>query len=673
MRLGSAPTGLRRWPTLCEGDRLSTLIAADPAQPVAQVAVSVALPHLDRTFDYLIPDELREQALPGVRVKVPFAGRSLDGWLLSIGPASAPGKLAAISKVVSPEVIMTPELASLLRGVADHYAGTFSDVARLAVPPRHATTEKSAQRQWAAPLTTWQANSLPQFPGGEALLRRLGAGESPRAFLQSPAVSEAIGDPMVGVIDAAAATLASDRSVIVVVPTAREFERALPQLQAAFGPCVASLSAELGRAARYRQYLAISRGQARIVLGTRSAVFAPVKQLGLIALVDDGNDSLAEPRAPYPHARSVAVVRTLQEKCSLLIAAHARSCEVQSFLERGWLHDLAFAPAQTRRIVAPVRISDPNDAAHEPAATRLRLPSAAFRFLRQQLPTGPVLVQVPRAGHSLGLSCARCHNRAECRRCNAPLRAPKPGMVECDWCGWRPRAWHCSFCNHPALRSTIAGSTRTAEELARAFPGVLAINSAAEKIRNEIPDEPAIVVATPGAEPEAPTGYAGVLLLDTELMLSRVDLRVAEESVRRWLQAMALARSATNQGAVLMVGSTGLAPIQAMLRQDFATFASRELAERVSAGLPPGAKVARVGGDVSAVAAFLDNDPFEGVEILGPTRLEDSAEIEAVALLRASVERGKDLVKAVKNATSIRSARKEGGKLFVQVDPVVMS
>lgn len=205
------------------------------------------------------------------------------------------------------------------------------------------------------------------------------------------------------------------------------------------------------------------------------------------------------------------------------------------------------------------------------------------------------------------------------------------------------------------------------------LPGVLAINSAAEKIRNEIPDEPAIVVATPGAEPEAPTGYAGVLLLDTELMLSRVDLRVAEESVRRWLQAMALARSATNQGAVLMVGSTGLAPIQAMLRQDFATFASRELAERVSAGLPPGAKVARVGGDVSAVAAFLDNDPFEGVEILGPTRLEDSAEIEAVALLRASVERGKDLVKAVKNATSIRSARKEGGKLFVQVDPVVMS
>ncbi|MEU1688016.1 primosomal protein N' [Micromonospora sp. NPDC005707] len=104
--------------------------------------MDVPLPHLDRPFDYLVPDTLDADARPGVRVKVRFAGQLVDGWLLERVAESAHPKLAYLEKVVSPVPVLAPEVAALARAVADRYAGSLADVLRLAVPPRHARVEK---------------------------------------------------------------------------------------------------------------------------------------------------------------------------------------------------------------------------------------------------------------------------------------------------------------------------------------------------------------------------------------------------------------------------------------------------------------------------------------------------------------------------------------------------
>ncbi|HEY8478864.1 MAG TPA: primosome assembly protein PriA, partial [Spirillospora sp.] len=107
--------------------------------PVARVAVDVSLPHLDRPFDYLVPDGLDAEAVPGCRVRVRFAGKLVDGFLLErVAGSDHDGRLLYLERVVSPEPVLTPEVAALAREVADRYAGTFADVLRLAVPPRHA-------------------------------------------------------------------------------------------------------------------------------------------------------------------------------------------------------------------------------------------------------------------------------------------------------------------------------------------------------------------------------------------------------------------------------------------------------------------------------------------------------------------------------------------------------
>ena len=140
---------------------------------LARVAVDIPLPHLDRLFDYAIDELVADQALPGTRVRVRFAGRQRDGYIVELTETTeVAGRLATLSKVVSSEPVLSPAQIRLIRQVADHYAGSFADVVRLAVPPRHATTEKAAQRSWPAPLLdTMPTAGLLSYPDGQSFLK----------------------------------------------------------------------------------------------------------------------------------------------------------------------------------------------------------------------------------------------------------------------------------------------------------------------------------------------------------------------------------------------------------------------------------------------------------------------------------------------------------------------
>ena len=304
---------------------MSLPLVEAPGLTVARVAVDTPLAHLDRLFDYAIPPSLEDQVVPGCRVKVRFAGLLRDGWVVGVGESSAfNGELERVSKVVSSEPVLTATTHRLIRAVADHYAGVWWDVARLAIPPRHSTTEKAPQRTWPQPTQPEVTNVLEQYPAGDGFLAAVREGGAPRAHWQAAPVA-APGDAVDGAIEAAAACLESERDVIIVVPTARALEDALPRLRDAFGAqAVAILSSDQGRGPRYRNYLALTRGEARIVVGTRSAVFAPIQRPGLLIMLDEGSDHHVEQRSPYFHARTVAILRASLERCALMLVGHAR-------------------------------------------------------------------------------------------------------------------------------------------------------------------------------------------------------------------------------------------------------------------------------------------------------------------------------------------------------------
>jgi len=647
--------------------------------PVARVAVDTGVAHLDRRFDYAVPQAMAGSAVPGCRVRVRFAGRLVDGIVLDRVAGTEHGKpLTPLQTLVSGEPVLTQEVAALGRALADRSAGTLYDVLRLALPPRHARVE-------AEPVTAPATRPAPPAPGpwvryptGVAFLHALGAvgppaATSPAVHTAAPSVlsrgphPRAVWSALPGpswpqeIAIAVQACVAGGRGAVVVVPDARDADRVSAAMTEV--PHVV-LRADLGPAERYRRWLAVRRGAVQAVVGTRAAAFTPVAELGLVVLWDDGDDLHAEPRAPYVHARDVLVARAHLAGAGALLGGHARTAEGQVLLDSGWARPLVASRATVRELAPRIDGTSEQDLDRDPAAQAARLPALAFTAARQALAAGaPVLVQVPRRGYAPSLACARDRTPARCPTCAGPLAtASGPAVPTCRWCGHVATGWRCPLCEGSAMRATVVGAGRTAEELGRAFPGVAVRTSGRDEVLATIDEGPALVVATPGAEPVAPTGYAAVLLLDGWAMLGRADLRAGEEALRRWFAAAALARPAQQGGRVVVVADRGLPAVQVLTRWDPAGAAQRELADRVELGFPPATRMAAVTGAAPAVAELVA--ALEVGELLGSVPAGDGVR----ALLRVPRPRGPELAAALKAAVAVRSARK-AEPVRVELDP----
>ena len=662
-----------------------TAPVADPAaEPVARVAVDVPLPHLDRLFDYLVPPRLERDAVPGCRVRVRFAGRRLAGYLVERARASDHGRdLAALDRVVSSESVLTPEIAGLARAVADRYGGTLADVLRLAIPPRRAAAEAAdtevAPRAVAVAEPPQQAgregaDRWVGYPAGQAYLCALADGRSPRAVW-----SALPGRQWPGQIAAAvAAVAASGRGALVVVPDARDLNLVHAELAAAIGAdAVVSLSAELGATERYRRWLAVLHGRVRVVAGTRSAMFAPVADLGLVVVWDDGDDLHAEPRAPYPHARDVLLLRAHRCGAAALVGGFAQTAEGAHLVATGWARPLA-ADRRTVRRHAPLVSTGDEEAelARDPAARVARMPGIALRTARQALQAGPVLFQVPRAGYLAAVACRRCGTRRTCRACGGPVaQAGRDEPLACRWCGSQAEDG-CAEpgCGATAIRALATGARRTAEELSRAFPGVPVRTSTAAHVLAEVAGTPAVVIATPGAEPLTACGYAAAVLLDGWALLGRASLQASQEALRRWMNAAALVRPGPDGGRVVIHVDSAPAAVQALIRWDPATHASRELAERHELRLPPAVRMAALTGDEHAIRELLAAAALpDGAEVLGPVAvpawLEHDVADQVRYLVRVPLATGTEVAMALRGALAERTARKDSRPVRLRLDP----
>jgi primosomal protein N' (replication factor Y) len=598
------------------------------ALPVARVLVESSLPHLDRPFDYAVPASMDDEARPGVRVKVSFNGQDLAGFLLErLAESDAGTTLLPLAKVVSPVPVLTPAVRDLAAAVAARYAGTLSDVLRLAVPPRVARLDKdfppaavqdggepaagtdpgAASGGEAAPAVTglpgtsaWSA-----YRNGPAFLRHLGSGGSPRAVINPLQGYGPGGWPRL-LAEAAAAAHAAGRGAVLVVPDNRDLDRLEDALHAVLPEAaVARLTAEDGPTPRYRNFLRLLAGQARVAIGTRSAAFAPVRNLGLVVCWDDGDDLHIEQRAPYAHAREVLLLRAEQEGTACLLAGHARSTEVQRLVEAGWVLPVeADRPDVRRTVPRVVNTADSFEQERDPLATVARLPGAAWRAAKEGLERGPVLVQVARAGYAPSLACETCREPARCGTCKGPLAlAGTSALPQCRWCSTPAPDWRCSHCGGRRLRKGATGVLRTAEELGRAFPGTTVVTSSGDQVKASVGGGKALVVATVGAEPVADGGYAAALLLDGDSLLRRETLRAGEDTVRRWFNAAALVRPAA-AGGLVVVTASDTAATGALLRWDPAGYAQRELSLRAELQLPPAVRIASVTGPRAAVEHY---------------------------------------------------------------------
>ena len=675
--------------------------------PVARVVVDKGLSHLDRYFDYSVPVKLDQAAQPGVRVRVRFGGHVvkgqgrreggtlIDGYIVERrADSDFSGPLSPLSLVLSPEPVLSPELLRLCRSVADRYAGPLADVLQLAIPPKHNRAEAEPSPAPLPPPAPPGPGGWVRYPQGPQFLAALAEGGSPRAVWtalpgaraateSAASAPSALGEGWpLELARVVAATLASGRGALVLLPEGR----AVARLDAALLELLGSgrhvaLTSGLGPEERYRRWLAVSRGSVRAVVGTRAAMFAPVAELGLVAVWDDGDSGYSDQHVPFPHARDVLLLRAAEAGAAALIGGFAMSVESAQLLRAGWAGALAGEREQVRRVAPLIRTVGDQELASDGAAHAARLPTLAWRTAREALAQGPVLVQVPRRGYVPRLACARCRTRAGCGQCAGPLEArDADGLLHCTWCGRAEGDWRCRECGFTRLRAQVVGARRTAEELGRAFPSVPVRTSGRDGVLATVPGTAALVVSTPGAEPVAEGGYAAALLLDAWALLNRPDLRAGEEALRRWLGAAALVRPQEQGGRVVIVAEPTLRPVQAVVRWDPAGFAATELGERAELGFPPVSRMASLTGSPAAVAdllALIRLPP--GTDVLGPVELPPTggarggpagAEPLERVLLRVAPGQGAALATAVKSAYAARMARKQTDPVRIRIDPL---
>ncbi len=384
---------------------------------------------------------------------------------------------------------------------------------RLAVPTRQVRAEKA----WLARDTAWSLPSVEPVPVTgyadgvlEALLTDHGraAVDAVPHPVDLGSAEEPVWVPgwAATLAQAASHVVAREQSAVLAVPDFRDVADLERALLALLPPeRVVRFDAKQTNGQRAKALLQ-ARTHAVVAIGNRTAVFAPRPSWDSSRCGDDGDASFIEPRAPYVHTRDVALVRTAQSGAALLFLAHARSTDVQRLVELHWLQEIA-----PYRVPTPKVIPTAQQASAEGFAAQARIPSTAWRAAREASQHGPVLVQVANPGFGTGLVCADCGERAHCRVCGGPLGTPhRNATPQCRFCGALAVGFRCPTCGGGKLKPVGQGAQRTADELGRAFPGTRIVVADGSRPLDEVPARPAVVVATRGAEPSVPGGYACV-------------------------------------------------------------------------------------------------------------------------------------------------------------------
>lgn len=552
--------------------------------------------------------------------------------------SSHSGTLAEIAEVVSPVPVLPTSLWELASTVAGRSAGNPADVLRLAIPKRYVKAEK---QWWSDGEALDRVRPAPSELGTSAVSEYaalLEQGARTSLTLPYGVVSLDTGRVVprsVALLAQVAATvLGQGRSIILVCPDWRDIEHLSASLSELIPEdSLVLLSGDQPPAQRYGQYLRTLEPSPVVVLGNRHAVYSPAHNLGLIVVVDDADSAHREPLAPYPHSRDVAIVRSSMEGVAVCFAGVQASLSARRWVDMGYLRELSLG-ASTRPRVIPTSLSLGHGSTSSPA----RLPSAVYQAAKEALATGPVLVQVFRSGFSPGLSCASCKVRATCQHCGGPLRkGSASAQPTCAWCGVVAGAWACTECEGRDVVPRGQGIGRTVSDLGKSFPSVPVIRSDGEHVVTEVGKAPALVVATRGAEPVTPGGYAVVLLLDGAAMLQRDSLGALEESIQAWEHAISFV---SDDGLCYVTDLEG-APAMALAAGNWTALLRHELTQRGALKLPPTVRIASLSGpsgDVDAIRTTL-TELSPTIDALGPVPTGDGNVMAVVRFPYALGER----------------------------------
>ncbi|MCX6437719.1 MAG: hypothetical protein NTZ06_03600 [Actinobacteria bacterium] len=588
--------------------RLKSEVIAKPAgeqahdAPIARIWVETGVDHLDQPYDYLVPEEFSSRVNVGIRVQIPFSHHEVEGIVISRQTSAQTGaKLKSISKVLSNFPVATPSSLKLCERVAHHFAASTSDVLRSAIPPRVASVEKGRNAHETRPYEKRRSKQRVEF------------------LALAPHISPL--KQLLALVDL------DNGSSLVIVPDERDLSSlAMMWNKNNSNNEAITLGSSLSRSDRYKNYLDALSQSKRLVIGTRSAIFAPVASLSSIIVYKESSPDYFDPRSPGWNVGDVARMRGADESLDLLFVSYVPSLNIAREIDQRHIKYIHESHRLSVRAFAPL-----------PAQL---LPDRIFQPIRDAIKKGPVLFLVSRKGYASALICGQCRNFALCA-CGGRIKivaGNKP--PQCSHCAQEFPLWRCAWCKSDTQYAGGRGIDRASEEIGRAFPKVAIISSSGDSIKNEISEEKSIVIATPGAQPITKNGYSAVVILNALAFFSHDDLCAGERAREMLFETCSLVRK---DGQILMAIDDAHPIIAAITQWNPATMIQRELRERSELGLPPFERSAylRVTNQeatqlVSGLRSSITSGRLNSsISILGPVEIGNS---ESKIILRFNEE-----------------------------------
>src|SRR6266498_1594974 len=433
--------------------------------PYASVYPLVSARAVARPFTYEVPPEVGKGAV----VSVSFGSAKRRGVVVELEESPPPGVEPTLVGEVVGEV--PPSLVDLALWLADYYGSTPARALELIAPrararrgekPQPALREALEGEAQPSSLTSSQQAAIERIVGA------MDAGTGSHFLLYG-----ATGSGKTEVyLQACAAALERGLGAIVLVPEIALTPQAVGRFRARFGEGIAILHSGLTDAERRDERLRIAAGVARVVVGARSAIFAPVRGLGLICVDEEHDSSYKQESDPRYDARSVAAKRASLERAVAVFGSATPRPESWEALERIELGGRLAAK------LPPVQVVDLRHEAGYPLSAPLL--QALERIAEDG---GKAILLLNRRGVAPALHCRACGLTLRCGSCDVALVLHGDGTLRCHHCGWTESAPElCPACRSPELARIGAGTQRLERELARAIPDLTRLRLDADTV-----------------------------------------------------------------------------------------------------------------------------------------------------------------------------------------------
>ena len=562
-------------PLRLKAQRAPKKVTVASENPVVQVCVDTGVFHLPDTYDYLVPEVLSDQIQLGVFVKIPFGREEVMGYVQSREPSLLDSKsLKTLSKVISPIPLLTEELIEIVNLTCERYACKPWDVIRSAIPARAASVES----EFLGQVIPHISDIKPKLEHQVSVTKR---------FEDLPkTINQILGK------------LRLDEQLLVIVPDERDIKQLLTF---DFDTDPVLLTSDISKSDRYKNYLKARFLQSKLLVGNRGSIFTPLAPNSTILIFNDGDESMYERRFPSWNVRDIAMLRS--GEFSLHFISASPSLEVIRLAELGWLKTKKSEKISSKPKTA-IHFSNSN--------------VSDIALMKAGLKKGNVLVVMAETGYINAIACQKCRNQARCE-CGGKIFMPtKSSPLTCAICEKTSKDFACSWCDGKTIRSISKGSSRIADEIAKAVPGYRVILSKGGSRVDDISElkENVLVLASYGCEPLG--DFNTVILRSLENLSNRVELR-SLESVRRVIFENR-GRVADENDSVMYLDLTSDNLLsQGLLRNDPYANSLVEMKERESLNLPPYCRIAILQGDTSAIRQLArnleDNNLFSALAV----------------------------------------------------------